>query len=163
MPFNAHASLPQFHLIKLLEVFFEKRIQLFKSISNGCCHFNSTFIYFFHGPPHFIHLDLKLTANLLWLKFKYTSILLGFAFNFRLLEVDVLINVMMMCWTYPCVISYFPSCVHAPTQTFQPFSANGLNEQASPIVIFLNDILSTAWMHFTSPTILCLMRLNHGW
>jgi hypothetical protein len=78
--------LPQFHLIKLLEVFFEKKIQLFKSISNGCCHFNSAFIYFFHGPPHFIYLDLKPTADLLWLKFKYTSILLGFALTPRLLE-----------------------------------------------------------------------------
>jgi hypothetical protein len=56
------------------------------------------------------------------------SILLGFSFTLYLLEVDVFINVMLMYWTYLYALSYCPSHGHALVRTFQPFSANGLNE-----------------------------------
>jgi hypothetical protein len=69
------------------------------------------------------------------------SILLGFAFTLRFLEVDILINAMLMCWTYFYAISYFPFHGHVPVQTFQPFSTSGLNEWASSVMTISNDIL----------------------
>jgi hypothetical protein len=64
------------------------------------------------------------------------SIILGFAFTLRLLKVDVLVNIILMYWIYLYTFSYCPFHAHTPTQTFRPFLANGLNEQASPIAIF---------------------------
>jgi hypothetical protein len=70
------------------------------------------------------------------------SIFLGFAFTSHLLEVDVFIKAMLMCWTSFDALSYFPSHGHAPVQTFQPFLASGLNERASCTEILPNGILS---------------------
>jgi hypothetical protein len=48
-----------------------------------------------------------------------------------------------MHWTYFYVFLYFPLHGHAHVQTFQPPSASGLNEQASPIETLSSDILAT--------------------
>jgi hypothetical protein len=50
---------------------------------------------------------------------------------------------MLMSWTYFYALSYCPSPSYIPIQTFQPFPANGLNEQASPTMTFWGGILST--------------------
>jgi hypothetical protein len=49
MPFNSHALLYWFHLIKLLKVFFLVKTQFSTSISIGCHHLLSPCISSFHG------------------------------------------------------------------------------------------------------------------
>jgi hypothetical protein len=74
------------------------------------------------------------------------SIFLGFSITLCLLEVDVLINIMLMYWTYLYALSYRASRGHSLIRTFQPFLANGLNE---PTVTLLGDII------FIWPNIIC--------
>lgn len=80
-----------------------------------------------------------------------------FCFTSHLLEVDVFINVVLMCWIYFYALSYFPSHGHVPIQTFQPFLASGLNEQVSPTEILPNGIPST-W-----PSIACQLVYSILW
>jgi hypothetical protein len=146
MPFNARTSLTQFQFIELLEVFF--KIQLLRSIFTSCHHLNSALTYFFHGMPLFIHLELKPTTIYpsIWIYIHFLKFLLSAR---CFLDVDVLINVTLIWWTFFYALSSFTSCGHTHVQIFQPFPVSGLNEQTSPTKTFWGGTFST------SPNVVC--------